>query len=944
MAKRSAALNIIFGADSRQLDRALGETQKKLRNLAGDMKSLGSSMSLGLTAPIAALGASSVKTFSEFEYAMAKVKAVSGATAGEFQSLENQAKDLGRSTIFTASQVAGLQLEYSKLGFSSGEITKVTEATLNLAQATDSDLSQAAEVAGSTLRAFGLDAAETSRITDVMAASFSATALDMGSFQESMKYVAPVAKAAGISIEETTAMLGALANNGIKGSQAGTALRRVISELGSTGGDVAGAIRNLSAEGLNLADAKDEVGRSAQTALLVLSESMGVVGDLTSEFEGAEGAAKRMSDTMNDSAKGSIAAMNSALEGAAIVIGEALAPIVTTLADKVAALALAFSELSPTAQGAIMIIAGIAAAIGPVLIIIGSMISAYGNLKIALEAFRVSQLRANLAALANPYVAIAAGIAVAVGAIALYVAKVNEGTEAEKRLASAQKRAEKSYIQEAGKVNALAAEFRLLGDDMETRKRVIEDLQKISPSYFGNLNAEKTTYEDLKAAVDGYNNSLRQQAIQKAFGDELLEIETERVRIAEELRKANLAVAQSEENLRNAQENRQVVSANGETNVDRMVRALNRQLAIQRDLQAEEAELAEASAEIGEALKFATDQIAKGSGNAENSVSSLLARLEGSPLSPNGDAEPAPLLTTITDLRLRGKELENQISDLQSQAAGGIGIDIDHLRDLQKELGEIESALEDIGVAMNPSQRGAAAPETITPIGISAIGTGQEIGRELIISDSTQEAIQAAIDNTTDRFQIFSESIYDILTGLAENVTIAFGEMIGSVLAGEQTLGQGMAGIGTIIGDAMQSLGKMAIEIGKISIFTGGAIEGIKKALQTLNPYVAVAAGVALIALGKFVTAKLSNAGNSMGSGVPAFAEGGMVTGKQLAWVGDNPSGKEAIIPFEKMGRFLEMAGAKTGSQTIEVKGILRGSDIHLSNRRAAYDYNRTRG
>ena len=102
------------------------------------------------------------------------------------------------------------------MGFTSDEINQVTESTLALAQAADADLARAAEVAGSTLRGFGLDASETQRVTDVMASSFGASALDMESFAESMKYVAPVANAAGISLEETTAMLASLSNSGIK--------------------------------------------------------------------------------------------------------------------------------------------------------------------------------------------------------------------------------------------------------------------------------------------------------------------------------------------------------------------------------------------------------------------------------------------------------------------------------------------------------------------------------------------------------------------------------------------------------------------------------------------------------------------------------------------------------------------------------------------------------
>jgi hypothetical protein len=116
----------------------------------------------------------------------------------------------------------------------------------------------------------------------------------METFAESMKYVAPVAKSAGMSIEETTAMLSVMANAGIKGSQAGTSLRRIISELGTGSEPVAEKIKQLANAGIGLADAKDEVGRSAQSALLVLAGGVDQIDPTTKSLEGAAGAAKEM--------------------------------------------------------------------------------------------------------------------------------------------------------------------------------------------------------------------------------------------------------------------------------------------------------------------------------------------------------------------------------------------------------------------------------------------------------------------------------------------------------------------------------------------------------------------------------------------------------------------------------------------------------------------------
>ena len=414
-------LVVRIGANTKDFNAKLGTLKSQIRKDTKNIAAMGRNLSMSVTAPLALIGASSFRTAADFEQSMAKVKAVSGATADEFAKLESNAKELGRTTRFTASEVSELQLNFAKLGFTAEEITQVTGATLALAQATGSDLATSAEVAGSTLRAFGLSADETSRVTDVMAKSFSTSALDMGTFADSMKYVAPVAKAAGLSVEETTAMLASLANAGIKGSQAGTSLRRIISELGATGGDVAGSIKKLAGEGLNLADAKDEVGRSAQSALLVLANSTDQTASLATEFQNANGAAQAMADIMDDTAEGAMKRMQSALEGAQIEIGSALAPIMIKLAGIVSDLAGRFSSMSDGGQMLILAISGIAGMIGPLLVVLPNLVSGIKAAKLAFASLNTTML-------ANPFGAVAAAIGLVVGAVIMLNNASSEGS------------------------------------------------------------------------------------------------------------------------------------------------------------------------------------------------------------------------------------------------------------------------------------------------------------------------------------------------------------------------------------------------------------------------------------------------------------------------------------------------------------------------------------
>jgi TP901 family phage tail tape measure protein len=297
-------------------------------------------MAVGIGSAVVALGTLkkafdfAVQVGGDFQQAMANVKAISGATGTDFQNLEQDALRLGASTKFTASQVAGLQLEYSKLGLSSKQIVNATEATLALASATGEDLASTAMVAGATLKGFGLEAREMGRVTDVMALSFSSSALDLEKFRESMKMVAPVAKGVGFTIEETTAILGEMANVGLHGSLAGTALKNIFIKMGDEGGKLAkkfgkpiktfdelkDALVVLKKENVNFQEALGLTDKRAVTAFLALADGAERVGELKSALDEASGSADRMAKIQMDTLQGSMLELTSATEGVGIAM------------------------------------------------------------------------------------------------------------------------------------------------------------------------------------------------------------------------------------------------------------------------------------------------------------------------------------------------------------------------------------------------------------------------------------------------------------------------------------------------------------------------------------------------------------------------------------------------------------------------------------------------
>lgn len=303
-----------------------------------------------------------VEVFKGFEFEMTKVKAISGANDAEFKKLNKSAQDLGRSTFFTAQQVAALQLNFSKLGFTASEVLDVQEAALLGATATGEDLARTATVIGSTVRGFGLDAIEGARVADVMAASFTSSALTLEKFQTSMTKVSPVAKLLGMDLEETTAIMGVLTDAGIEASIAGTSLRNIFLKLGDPSSDLAKSIgftvnsgedmvrefRRMRDEGINVEKMLEVVDVRQVAAISTMIEHIDKIESQTEAFRNSEGAAGDMAGIIGDSLQGATLRFQSALDGLRIVIVEKFAPALTGLLDRLSKLFNKYAEgISP---------------------------------------------------------------------------------------------------------------------------------------------------------------------------------------------------------------------------------------------------------------------------------------------------------------------------------------------------------------------------------------------------------------------------------------------------------------------------------------------------------------------------------------------------------------------------------------------------------------------
>jgi hypothetical protein len=777
MAKSNAILNIIFGADTKQLDRALGGVAKKLRGTAENLNGLGQSLSLGLTAPIAAFAGLATKSFVDSAKAIAQVEAAVKSTGGA----------AGRSVDQLSTLAEGLQRVSL---FDDDEILQ--NVTANLLTFTN--------VAGTE-------------------------------FDRAQQAVLDLSTRLGTDLTSATVQVGKALNDPIKGvtalGRAGvqfTAQQKELIETLVESGDVAGA------QAVILGELETQFGGAAAAAANAdpYTQLANEIGNLAEEFGG--------------------------------IINDALKPLLGFIREVV-------DEVKGWSDGTktlAVVIGALLAALGPTLIAVGALINSFVTLRGALKLLTIEQLKLNAAALANPYVLLAAAM-VGLGVAIFQMSK--RATDAETKVeglrdkidgltdAEARLEKQKAISDQAEKVRKLAAEYEVLskqraqGDQFEQRifnqrKQQVKDEL---------ANAQKT--------LEGY----QKLATQKESDAYWSGVAKERLAELNGKRKtSNQLVTEEAEALAS-------VEQPAKTYIDTLnerLAAIDAEYKITGDLN----DRVTAQAEAYKTAAIAAQLL----GNETEALALKQEML---------NAQPAPQA-------LISRSRNQYIIDALAANPGGIQTNNTAAAAIQAQI------------------------EATTGLG-------------------------TAFDDTRQKAVGFATDVAGAMETAAEGMAVSFGMMLGESLA----TGNKLQGVGTMI---LTTLADLAIQVGQIAIGVGISVEAIKTALMTLNPIVAVIAGIALVALGsaaKNALAQSAGGGDSAGSrGVPAFAQGGLVTGPMLAMVGDNPSGKEAIIPFERMGEFMKMAGAgEPKTQNVVVTGRISGRDIYITNERAVKETKRYR-
>lgn len=523
-----------------------------------------------------------VDAFGAFEAQMSTVQAISGASGGELEALGAKAREMGASTAFTA-QEAGQAMEYMAMaGWKTQEMLNGLEGVMSLAAASGENLGAVSDIVTDALTAFGLAASDTARFADVLAAASANSNTNVSMMGATFQYAAPVAGALGYSIEDTALAIGLMANAGIKGEKAGTALRGTLTNLSKPSDEVAKYMQELgvsltdsAGQMLPLSELTDELrekfaglteaekaqyaagiaGKEAMSGLLaIVNAGEADYQKLSAAIEHCTGAAGRMAEVKLDNFEGQMTLLRSAADGLKLAVGEQLAPALGNLAEAGTDAFGWATEFVNENEWVVAAIVGLTAALG-------ALVAGVGMLAVAPAVIHAVHTALVLLS-TTPIVAVTAAVVGLAAAFATWAASVDDADGDVKEFGQSLRDSKAAYDdlmgsmrQEQADASALAATLRgLLSVEEKSAgqkaavKDLVDQLNEAVPGLKLAYDEEKgalaeLTAEELDAAL------AREQAKEQyeAQSARLTELYTEQEDIARRLEEAESALTEAEQ-------------------------------------------------------------------------------------------------------------------------------------------------------------------------------------------------------------------------------------------------------------------------------------------------------------------------------------------------------------------------------------------------------------
>lgn len=932
-----ADINIRIGAKLDELTAGLSKAEKQLKRSAYKMKKVGAEMSQSLTLPLAGFAGFALKAAGDFEESMNGVVANTKGAEASFDDLRDKAKELGRTTSKSATESANAIEMLGRNGLNATQILDgAADATVRLSEATKGNLSLAADIATDAMSQFGISAAQMDGTVDLIAGTLSNSKLDIEGFGLALGQAGGVAGAVGVNFADFTTSIAAIAPTFASGSDAGTGFKTFLTrlvpesqaatdkmkELGiitkeganqfydaqgnmKSMSDIAGVLQTafagLSEEQANSA-AKTIFGTDAMRAGIALSKVGAKNFDELAQSIGAvsaeEMAAKRM-----EGFNGAMKRMASAFEALQIAMADSgLLDMMTNFVTRVTGVLVSLSNTNPAVFRFAVAIGAVFAAIGPVMFAIGafkssmagvlgvagmvtkglsSLNTVFGVLKSVMWLATASHipltgatLTLNAALLANPVGMVVAAFAGFVAILAVVSTRSEKARQMLNGIFSVLKSIGQ-FILEVGKMilNTIVGIIKVLGSMLMV---VVDVFQGIGSAIMSLLQRIPIIGKIAKFLADSFK--MAGQAITKIFNNLPALFEG----IVAEARNTGVKIKAFFDKLALSarilgQKIQKGITIDGDARAE-LQKSIDK-------LESQKKALAKKGEAFGVAFNKAfSNALNKGVTDKVTEATNVSTNIPTLPTA-NVPQQAQPIQTSAINYNVDTKG--GGISEEATESVKNHTNAIIDLKDAQ--------ALQTIGMT-----------ESIEPL--------EMMGAKLDEITTKTDNFKTKSQEMAEQLATFNEGLTNIINQGLNDVAVGIGEMAGAMAAGSMSMADAGAQLVSMLAGILGEIGKLAIK-------TGIATLGIKAALESLNPALAIAGGVALVALSKFVKAKMSS--------VTALADGGILT-KPVFSQGflAGEAGPEAVIPLNKLSDYV----GGGGSQNVNVGGefTISGTSLKL--------------
>ena len=917
MASKSVGLlNIVFGADLRGFERAMKKAQKNLKKFGSSMKRVGGTLTRSVTMPLLAVGGASVKMALDFEKSMTKVNTLVGVSKKEVESLKKQVLELSGKTATAPNELADGLYFLTSAGLSGADAMEALEQVSKGVASGLGESADLANVAAAAQNAYGKETMSASKALDIFGGMVKTGMFNAADLSKVLGTQLGLAASLGIEFEEVGAMISTYTKTTGDANSATTGLSGVMMSFAKITPKQESA---LEAVGLSVDELRESLSKKGLQATLLemqkrfaangvelseffsksqaLKAVLGVLGNQTETYkailddlsDSVGFVDKAFDETSKTSAFKMEKAMND-LKVAGTLLGQELFPIVDMLASKLTKLANLFTNLSDEGKKSAVTWAAVAAAIGPVLMMIGQM-------SIGISALIPLFTKLGKVMLANPYLTLAAAIT-AIGLAAFKAtSNYNEFADVMGAVNDANKTAEKSIVEQKMQVEDLTKVLKDENTTLEDKEKALRALNLLAPEYYGKLTASKIDVEKLDTATKNYIDTLRQEARAIAAKEKMIEIEKKILDEGEKLKNqlpkgfAGAAIGQIE---------KQLV---GSTGWERTVKRIN-------DLKKQSEELSkvlkdfpeedEVASEVFENIELPTTEEGSTSGGKKTTTEGItpMPVLELAPpkvklpdFKPYGDMTRNEWERLMNDM---DAEYESTSKTIEEQTAHTVSTIVE---DWQKGMDKVKTVLNSIGGFM------------------SALNQKQSVEFDMWKEqqDEKAEMLDEQLEKDIERIENSSMS--------EERKRARIDELESAAAAKKETLDKNIEKREREM-KRKQAVRDKAMGIVNAIISTAEAVMGAVAASPLTGgmPWSAIVAG-----LGAAQVATIAS------TPIP-FAQGGLVSGPVLAQIGEGSGtsafNPEVVSPLDKLMRMM-------GGNRVDVHGRIEGENIVLVSDKA---------